>query len=74
MSALARYFKSQGKNVSGYDKTTSDLTKELEEEGIPIHYEENIDLVPKDAGMVVYTPAVPRSKRTGVLSKITTRF
>ena len=59
MSALARYFKSQGKNVSGYDKTESDLTKELEEEGILVHYEENIDLVPKDAGMVVYTPAVP---------------
>jgi UDP-N-acetylmuramate--alanine ligase len=59
MSALARYFHSQGKQVSGYDKTESDLTKELMEEGISVHYDENVSLIPKDAELVVYTPAVP---------------
>ena len=60
MSALARYFHSNGAKVSGYDKTPSFLTKELEEAGIRIHYEENVDLIPKDAEYVVYTPAVPK--------------
>jgi len=60
MSALARYFHSRGVKVSGYDKTASSLTKELEKEGMLIHYEENIDLIPKDAELVVYTPAVPK--------------
>ena len=60
MSALARYFHSKGAKVSGYDKTPSSLTKELEEAGMSIHYEENLDLIPRDAEMVVYTPAVPK--------------
>ena len=60
MSALARYFHSKGAKVSGYDKTRSFLTKELEEAGIRIHYEENVELIPKDAELVVYTPAVPK--------------
>jgi UDP-N-acetylmuramate--alanine ligase len=60
MSALARFFHAQGKSVSGYDKTESDLTKELVSEGIPVHYEENVRLIPRDAGIVVYTPAVPK--------------
>jgi len=59
MSALARYFKSKGADVSGYDKTPTPLTEELEQSGIEIHYEENIELIPKDAEVVVYTPAVP---------------
>src|SRR5215813_7288486 len=59
MSALARYFKFHGKEVSGYDKTATVLTRQLEEEGVPVHYEENLDLAPKDADLVVYTPAVP---------------
>jgi len=59
MSALARYFRFHGKQVSGYDKTKTELTKQLEAEGIPIHYEENIELAPKDAQWIVYTPAVP---------------
>src|SRR5688572_2318832 len=59
MSALARYFHSKGSKVSGYDKTPSSLTKELEQEGMQIHYEENVELIPKNAGLVVYTPAVP---------------
>src|SRR4051812_39527224 len=59
MSALARYFLSIGKKVSGYDRTRTALTTELEKSGIAIHYEENIDLIPKDADVVVYTPAIP---------------
>src|SRR6266487_2517216 len=59
MSALARYYLSLGKAVSGYDKTRTPLTIELEKEGIAIHYEENVDLIPKDADVVVYTPAIP---------------
>jgi UDP-N-acetylmuramate--alanine ligase len=60
MSNLARYFHAKGVAVSGYDKTPTDLTSELEKAGIPIHYEENIDLIPRDASLVVYTPAVPQ--------------
>ena len=63
MSALARYFHSRGAKVSGYDKTPSSLTKELEQEGMKIHYEENVDLIPKDAELVVYTPAVPKEHK-----------
>ncbi|HJS53200.1 MAG TPA: UDP-N-acetylmuramate--L-alanine ligase [Chitinophagaceae bacterium] len=63
MSALARYFHSRGARVSGYDKTPGSLTKELERAGMSIHYEENVDLIPKDAGLVVYTPAVPKDHK-----------
>ena len=61
MSAIARYYKFKGLEVSGYDRTPSDLTKELEAEGIAIHYEDRPDLVPseKDGTLVVYTPAIP---------------
>ncbi len=59
MSAVARYFLSLGKKVSGYDRTRAPLTIELEESGIAIHYEENVDLIPKDVDVVVYTPAIP---------------
>lgn len=59
MSALARYFKAKGADVSGYDKTSTPLTRELEASGIAIHYEERVDLVPKDADAIVYTPAIP---------------
>jgi UDP-N-acetylmuramate--alanine ligase len=45
--------------VSGYDKTTTVLTRQLEAEGMDIHYEDNIELIDKNAGMVVYTPAIP---------------
>ena len=61
MSALARYFHSLGKAVSGYDRTLTPLTKELEQSGIAIHYEDNIELIPKDVDVVVYTPAIPAS-------------
>ncbi|HWB26110.1 MAG TPA: UDP-N-acetylmuramate--L-alanine ligase [Chitinophagaceae bacterium] len=63
MSALARYFKSKGASVSGYDRAPTPLTRELEQAGIAIHYEENADLVPKDAEVVVYTPAVPAAHK-----------
>ena len=46
MSALARWFNANGKNVVGYDKTPSPLTKKLSEEGISIHYEDDLELIP----------------------------
>ncbi|MBC7747028.1 MAG: UDP-N-acetylmuramate--L-alanine ligase [Methylotenera sp.] len=63
MSNLARYFKNLGKQVCGYDKTPSVLTNELMESGIAIHFEDSIDLIPKDFfienTLVIITPAVP---------------
>lgn len=63
MSALARYFKAIGKNVSGYDKTETELTKELQQLGIAIHFEDRIDWIPTDYyvenTLVIITPAVP---------------
>ena len=59
MSAIARFFQSKEIKVSGYDKTKTTLTKELEESGMEVHYDERVDLIPKDADLVVYTPAVP---------------
>jgi UDP-N-acetylmuramate--alanine ligase len=59
MSALARYFRFHGKEVSGYDRTSTTLTRQLEGEGIAIHYDDDPAAAPKDAGLVVYTPAVP---------------
>lgn len=65
MSALARYFKAIGKNVCGYDKTETELTKELEALGIEIHFEDSISLIPKDYysenTLVIITPAVPKT-------------
>ena len=62
MSAIARYYNTKGFKVSGYDKTPSPLTEALESEGIEIHYEDNIDFVPKSVEdtLVVYTPAIPK--------------
>ncbi len=60
MSALARYFVAKGCRVSGYDKTSTVLTQRLEKEGMAIHYEDNIDLAPKNVQLVIYTPAVPK--------------
>ncbi|RTY90913.1 UDP-N-acetylmuramate--L-alanine ligase [Flavobacterium sp. GT3R68] len=63
MSALARYFKTIGKNVAGYDKTETELTKELQETGIVIHFEDSIPMIPSDFyvenTLVIITPAVP---------------
>ena len=68
MSAIARYFLHIGVVVAGYDKTPSALTKELEKEGMDIHYEENVALIPaacKDASstLVIYTPAIPQENQ-----------
>lgn len=63
MSALARFFQSKGVKVSGYDKTSTPLTKELEASGIAIHYEENLSLVNENADLVVYTPAIPAGNK-----------
>lgn len=66
MSAIARFFLNKGISVGGYDRTPSDLTQKLEEEGAWIHYEDNIELVPeiyknKENTLVIYTPAIPVS-------------
>lgn len=64
MSAIARYFLKKGLVVAGYDKTPSDLTRQLEKEGMLLHYEENVDEIPfsckrKETTLVIYTPAIP---------------
>lgn len=64
MSALVRYFLSIGKKVGGYDRTPSELTEKLVDEGATIHYEENVGLIAtefndKASTLVVYTPAIP---------------
>jgi UDP-N-acetylmuramate--alanine ligase len=61
MSALSRYFVAKGCVVNGYDKTKTILTDALSELGIQIHYEDSIDLLDKNASVVVYTPAIPES-------------
>lgn len=64
MSALARYFSAQGKSVAGYDRTPTNLTNQLNAEGIDIHFEDNIKLIPsfffnKEQTLVIFTPAIP---------------
>lgn len=64
MSAIARYFIHRGLVVAGYDKTPSDLTRQLEKEGMSIHYEECVDAIPEACRnaascLVIYTPAIP---------------
>jgi UDP-N-acetylmuramate--alanine ligase len=64
MSALARYFMATGKLVAGYDRTPTDLTLQLENEGISVHYEDSAELIPpafrsSARTLVVFTPAVP---------------
>jgi len=64
MSAIANYFKSNGKNVAGYDKVPTNITKSLQHIGVEIHFEDSLDLIPlafknNQNTIVVYTPAVP---------------
>lgn len=59
MSALARYFNANGRTISGYDRTPTSLTFELNREGMNIRYQEDVDAIPKDVDLVVYTPAIP---------------
>lgn len=68
MSALVRYFLSKGKKVGGYDRTPSELTEKLIEEGALIHYEENVALIPEEflhpkTTLVVFTPAIPATHK-----------
>jgi UDP-N-acetylmuramate--alanine ligase len=68
MSAIARYFLHLGIVVAGYDKTPTALTKELEKEGMLIHYEEDVEKIPtacKDVSstLIVYTPAIPQEHK-----------
>lgn len=60
MSAIARYLNESGNSIYGYDRVRTELTKELEKEGMIISYEDNVSSLPKDIDMVVYTPAIPK--------------
>lgn len=86
MSALARYFRSNDIRVTGYDKTKTELTSELQKEGIEIFFDDNSIHITSDVDLVVYTPAIPSShqelsyvrknniqlmKRSELLGKIT---
>ena len=68
MSALARYFNASGKKVSGYDKTSTPLTDELSNEGIKIHFIDDIKFISEEIikgnvneSLIIYTPAIPPS-------------
>ena len=66
MSAIARYYIKQGKFVAGYDKTPSKLTDQLIKEGMHIHFEDNVNLIPEECRdvketLVIYTPAIPET-------------
>ena len=89
MSALARFFVQRGAEVRGYDRTETELTRQLAEEGIAIHYSDDARLVWKDAELIVMTPAIPKDtqellwyqsnnypiyKRSDVLQWITERM
>ncbi|MBP6732622.1 MAG: UDP-N-acetylmuramate--L-alanine ligase, partial [Chitinophagales bacterium] len=63
MSALARYFKALGAEVSGYDKTPTALTAELEAEGIAVTFDDELANYPKEVDLVVYTPAIPKDHK-----------
>ncbi len=68
MSAIERYFTHRGAVVAGYDRTPSNLTRQLEQEGILIHYEENVEEIPhackdKSSCLVIYTPAIPATHK-----------
>ena len=63
MSALARFFNERKVHVSGYDKTPTPLTDLLIQEGIDIHFEENISMINQQADLVVYTPAIPATHK-----------
>jgi UDP-N-acetylmuramate--alanine ligase len=63
MSAIARFFHAKNVLVSGYDKTPTVLTRELEKSGIKIHYDEDLELIPANPDFIVYTPAVPATHK-----------
>ncbi|WP_276365821.1 UDP-N-acetylmuramate--L-alanine ligase [Chryseolinea sp. H1M3-3] len=67
MSALGRWFLKKGLNVSGYDRTVTTLTSDLQKEGMVIHFEDNVNNIPKevieqkDKTLVIFTPAIPKN-------------
>src|SRR5689334_8129755 len=68
MSALARYFKSMGAEVHGYDRGKNDFTTQLESEGLKIHYDADTDAIPdavkkQENALVIYTPAIPQDHK-----------
>lgn len=63
MSAVARYFRHLGMEVHGYDKTRTELTQQLEKEGMHIHFADEVDLIPDGVQLVVYTPAIPKDHK-----------
>jgi UDP-N-acetylmuramate--alanine ligase len=69
MSALARWFMKKGLRVSGYDRTATALTRELENEGMAVHYDDQVDLIPREVidepgkSLVIFTPAIPKDHK-----------
>ncbi|MEI8278263.1 MAG: UDP-N-acetylmuramate--L-alanine ligase [Bacteroidota bacterium] len=63
MSAIARFFNQRGVIVKGYDRTETELTKRLVEEGIEVHYSDDVELLDKEATLIVYTPAIPKEHK-----------
>lgn len=63
MSALARFFKKQGADVYGYDRTRTPLTITLESEGMHIHYDEDVAQIPDNLSRIIYTPAIPKENK-----------
>jgi len=63
MSALARYFKAKNVDVMGYDKINTILTQQLIKEKIPVHFKENINIIPENIDLVIYTPAIPKTNK-----------
>jgi len=75
MSALARYFKQNGLHVGGYDKTPSPLTKQLEEEGCEIHFDDLGEQLPeaftdKSNTLVIYTPAIKQLEEMNFFKRV----
>lgn len=71
MSALARYFNALGVQVMGYDRTPTLLTDKLQEEGIGVHFEDDVNQIPSIIDLVIYTPAIPETLREFVYLKKT---
>lgn len=69
MSALARYFNKAGKQIYGYDLTSTPLTDSLEVEGMVIHFTEDLNQIPDNIDLVVYTPAVPADNKEFIYLK-----
>ncbi|PLX03026.1 MAG: UDP-N-acetylmuramate--L-alanine ligase [Marinilabiliales bacterium] len=63
MSALSRYCSTLGIEIHGYDLTPTKLTNRLADEGMQIHYEDNVSLIPDDLDLVIYTPAIPKTNK-----------